>query len=162
METGPQQPERPLWVKLTLLGMPTRGCALTFCLLSGFVAIVSIAVGLLYVYFFICAAAGALAALAYWLAIRCVDQHGGWSSMRKGLLAWLWVLLAAVGTIGIFAVAVLARFVVFAYYVIPQNGMYPGMPEGTRFFAIRRPYKDSSQVGRGDIVAFLRTDGGQD
>jgi signal peptidase I len=42
------------------------------------------------------------------------------------------------------------------YAVIPQNGMYPGMPEGSYFFTKKRPYKDIKGIERGDIVVFRR------
>jgi signal peptidase I len=46
------------------------------------------------------------------------------------------------------------------YYQVPQNGMYPALPAGSRLLTIRRPYKDSAQVARGDIVLFARTEHG--
>ena len=39
-------------------------------------------------------------------------------------------------------------------YRIPQDGMYPGLPAGSRLLAVRRPYHDSTRVSRGDIVVF--------
>jgi len=49
-----------------------------------------------------------------------------------------------------------------SYYVIPQNGMYPGLPAGSVFFAMQHPYAASSQVKRADIVVFTRhTDAGR-
>src|SRR5262249_24535468 len=44
---------------------------------------------------------------------------------------------------------------------IPQNGMFPGLPAGTRLFALKRPYADVSQVSRGDIILFEREHEGQ-
>jgi signal peptidase I len=48
----------------------------------------------------------------------------------------------------------------FKTYVIPQNGMYPSMPAKSRLFAVLRPYKEPSQVARGDIVLFQLIDDG--
>jgi len=47
------------------------------------------------------------------------------------------------------------------YYHIPQNGMYPGLPAGSRLFTAKRAYPDASSVKRGDIVVFLREMHGQ-
>jgi signal peptidase I len=62
------------------------------------------------------------------------------------------------------AFVVLALVLLFfrnvTYYQIPQNGMYPGMPAGTRFLALRRPYISADQVAKGDIVIFKRNEGG--
>jgi signal peptidase I len=48
------------------------------------------------------------------------------------------------------------------YYQIPQNGMYPGLPAGSRFLALRRPYSNPSEIARGDIVIFKRNVDGQE
>lgn len=47
------------------------------------------------------------------------------------------------------------------FYRIPQNGMYPGLPAGSSFFASRRPYSGASSVKRGDIVVFILEENGQ-
>ncbi len=47
------------------------------------------------------------------------------------------------------------------YYRIPQNGMYPGLPAGSRLFTAKRAYADASNVKRGDIVIFVRQENGQ-
>jgi signal peptidase I len=47
-----------------------------------------------------------------------------------------------------------------SYYQIPQNGMFPGTPAGSRLFAKRNPYNGPSDVLRGDIVVFTRTENG--
>lgn len=41
------------------------------------------------------------------------------------------------------------------YYTIPQNGMYPGLPAGSRILTFKKAYNDASDVKRGDIVVFL-------
>lgn len=46
-------------------------------------------------------------------------------------------------------------------YRIPQNGMYPGLPSGSRVFAAKRAYSGASSVKRGDIVVFVREENGQ-
>jgi signal peptidase I len=40
------------------------------------------------------------------------------------------------------------------YYQILQNGMYPGLPSGSRLLALRKPYRGSAGVSRGDIIVF--------
>ena len=47
------------------------------------------------------------------------------------------------------------------FYRVPQNGMYPGLPAGSRVFAARHPYSDASSVKRGDIIVFIREENGQ-
>ncbi len=47
------------------------------------------------------------------------------------------------------------------YYRIPQNGMYPGLPAGSRVFAAKRAYSAPASVKRGDIVVFVREENGQ-
>jgi signal peptidase I len=47
------------------------------------------------------------------------------------------------------------------YYRIPQNGMYPGLPAGSRVLAAKRAYAGASSVKRGDIVVFVREESGQ-
>lgn len=48
----------------------------------------------------------------------------------------------------------LAKFFVLDFWVIPQNGMFPTLPGGSRFLARRHAYASPSQVQRGDIVIF--------
>ena len=48
-----------------------------------------------------------------------------------------------------------------SYYRIPQNGMWPGLPAGSRVFAAKRAYAGVSSVQRGDIVLFVRDENGQ-
>src|SRR5215475_11122512 len=46
-------------------------------------------------------------------------------------------------------------------YVIPQNGMYPSLPSGSRLLTIKHPYASPSEVKRGDIVVFTRDENGR-
>lgn len=46
-------------------------------------------------------------------------------------------------------------------FKIPQNGMFPGLPAGSRLFVWKRAYADASNVKRGDVVVFLREENGQ-
>jgi signal peptidase I len=46
-------------------------------------------------------------------------------------------------------------------YRIPQNGMYPGLPAGSRFLVVKQAYSGTSKVKRGDIVVFMRKGNGQ-
>lgn len=65
-----------------------------------------------------------------------------------------WGLVTAV------AVLLIARAAFIDYYRIPQNGMCPGLPAGSTVFTWKRPYSDASQIKRGDIVVFVRNEGG--
>jgi signal peptidase I len=59
-------------------------------------------------------------------------------------------------------VAILAIKTFFiGYYRIPQNGMYPSLPAGSRLFAAKRAYSGAPSVKRGDIVVFVREENGQ-
>jgi signal peptidase I len=48
------------------------------------------------------------------------------------------------------------RLQVRRYYRIPQNGMYPGLPAGSGFWAYKHAYSSPSQVKRGDVIVFTR------
>lgn len=52
----------------------------------------------------------------------------------------------------------------YAKYTIPQNGMYPGLPAQTSFWARKKPYTRIEEVQRGDIIVFReqRPDGAHD
>ena len=47
------------------------------------------------------------------------------------------------------------------YYVIPQNGMDPGLPAGSKLLTLRHPYSGPASVRRGDIVVFVVEEDGQ-
>ena len=66
-----------------------------------------------------------------------------------------WSLLVVVLAL----VATKAFFI--SYYHIPQNGMYPSLPAGSRLFAARRAYSGATSVKRGDIVVFVRDENGR-
>jgi signal peptidase I len=71
-------------------------------------------------------------------------------------------IIAVIAGLGVTAVISLAVLKVFfiGHYVIPQNGMYPSMPEGSRLFANKRAYADPADVKRGDIILFWREEKG--
>jgi signal peptidase I len=67
----------------------------------------------------------------------------------------------AVLLVSMVALLVLKAFFI-SYYVVPQNGMYPGLPAGSMFFALQHPYAAPARVKRADIVVFTRgTDAGR-
>ncbi|MBC7932325.1 MAG: signal peptidase I [Rubrivivax sp.] len=55
-----------------------------------------------------------------------------------------------------FVALVVAKLFFISYSIVPQNGMYPGIPGGSLVFSWKRPYKQVSDVQRGDIVLFTR------
>jgi len=65
------------------------------------------------------------------------------------------IFLGLVVVLGVAATIVL-RFVVINYATIPQDGMFPGLPAGSRFFTFRHPYQSINDVKRGDVVVFTR------
>jgi signal peptidase I len=70
-------------------------------------------------------------------------------------------IIATSSILAIILVLLAAKTFFIGYYHIPQNGMYPGLPAGSRLFAVRRAYFDASSVQRGDIVVFVREENGQ-
>jgi signal peptidase I len=50
------------------------------------------------------------------------------------------------------------RFFIIDYSIVPQNGMYPNMPAGSRVLGWRKPYQLPQDVRRGDIVFFMRSE----
>ena len=71
------------------------------------------------------------------------NAKGVWRGVR-------WVLLAVLG------VLLLLKTFVIDRYTVPQAGMFPTIPSGGTFFGWKHPYRDSSQVRRGDVIAFWR------
>jgi signal peptidase I len=53
------------------------------------------------------------------------------------------------------------RIFFISFYRIPQNGMYPELPAGSRLFVNKRAYSVPSDVKRGDIVIFRREENGR-
>jgi signal peptidase I len=70
----------------------------------------------------------------------------------------------AVGLALLVAVGFVTFRLRYAPYVIPQNGMYPGLPAQSRFYARKHPYARVEDVQRGDIIVFRqqRPDGTYD
>lgn len=56
---------------------------------------------------------------------------------------------------------VVTRVFFINFYRIPQNGMYPRLPAGSRLFVNKRAYSVPSDVKRGDIVVFTRKENGR-
>src|SRR5262245_5632200 len=72
--------------------------------------------------------------------------------------------VAVVLAVALLSVLLLVKVYLVGFYQIPQNGMYPSLPSGSRFFAIMQPYAAAgpSEVKPGDIVVFTRDqDGGR-
>lgn len=72
------------------------------------------------------------------------------------LRRWLVRVMAAV-----VLVLLAVKLFVVDVYTIPQNGMYPGLPQGSRFLALKRPYRSASDVRRGDVIVFNRAVAGR-
>src|SRR3954462_6003746 len=69
--------------------------------------------------------------------------------------------IAAWVAIGVSLIVLAIKVLFIGIYRIPQNGMYPGLPAGSRLFTARRAYSHPSSVKRGDIVVFVRQENGQ-
>jgi signal peptidase I len=61
----------------------------------------------------------------------------------------------------IIALAIAAKAFLIGHYRIPQNGMYPGLPAGSGFWAYKRAYSAPTRVKRGDIIVFTHLQNGQ-
>ena len=68
--------------------------------------------------------------------------------------AWRWGRWALLGLV---FVLVLLKLFVVDLYTVPQQGMMPGIAPGGRFLGIKRPYRNPSQVRRGQVIVFDRT-----
>ncbi len=77
----------------------------------------------------------------------------------RPLLKWGRRLLTGLLLALVVVLAVL-RLTVVSYWTIPQNGMYPTLAAGSRFFGVNRPYRAVGDVKRGDIVVFEQANGG--
>ena len=60
-----------------------------------------------------------------------------------------------------FVALVVLKTVFISYYIMRQDGMYPGIRPGTLVFSWKRPYKQVSDVRRGDVVLFTRVENGE-
>jgi hypothetical protein len=69
----------PLWVKLSLWGVPGRRGLWAFVIVSLACGVAALVYGLRDPRYFPAAIIG-VAAVPYWLAIRWVDRHGTWES----------------------------------------------------------------------------------
>lgn len=68
----------------------------------------------------------------------------------------IWTWLAAVIAAGI----LVTKTFYIENFIIPQNGMFPSLPAGSRLFISKRAYADASKVKRGDIIVFVREENG--
>ncbi|HUR46679.1 MAG TPA: signal peptidase I [Candidatus Saccharimonadales bacterium] len=71
----------------------------------------------------------------------------------KRLITWILICVPLV--------LLITKIFFVGNYRIPQNGMYPGLPAGSRVFALKRAYSDASKVKHGDIVIFIREENDQ-
>jgi hypothetical protein len=67
----------PTWVRIPLLGVPTRHAASNFVLLSNTIAVCA-AIAAIWHPYFVAGLSFLLAGWWYWAAARWVDRHGGW------------------------------------------------------------------------------------
>jgi signal peptidase I len=69
-------------------------------------------------------------------------------------------LILGIGLVVAVTLAVVKAYFI-GYYRIPQNGMYPGLPAGSRLLTAKRAYAEPSAVKRGDIIVFERNEEGK-
>ena len=68
------------------------------------------------------------------------------------------ILVRSVMALLLAAIALKALF--FGNYKIPQNGMYPSLPAGSRIWTSKHAYKTVSDVKHGDVIVFNVDEGG--
>jgi hypothetical protein len=73
----------PIWVKISLWGVPGRRGLWMFVALSIACGLASMIYGLWQTKYFI-GGLLAVAAIPYWLSIRWIDAHGSWEPETKG------------------------------------------------------------------------------
>ena len=78
---------------------------------------------------------------------------------RQSSLTIAGYVLAGLACIAITGAIVLKLFF-FNFLIVPQDGMYPGIPAGSIFFTKRKPYGNVADVKRGDVVVFTRMEKG--
>jgi signal peptidase I len=77
-----------------------------------------------------------------------MDARTKWSTIVGWIVAVALLVLVAI------------KIVFIGYFQIPQNGMFPGMPAGSRLFTNKWAYSSPGDVERGDIVVFEREENG--
>jgi signal peptidase I len=78
------------------------------------------------------------------------DRRTRRARLNRWALRARWVLFVIV--LGL----LLLKAFVIDWYSVPQKGMLPGIRPGVGFWARRHPYRDASQVKRGDVIIFTR------
>jgi signal peptidase I len=70
------------------------------------------------------------------------------------------VILGIAGAATLLVVLLTKTFLI-EYFRIPQDGMAPGLPEGSTLWIWKRAYSAPAQVQRGDIIVFARERAGK-
>lgn len=84
--------------------------------------------------------------LTEWTGGGISDINWSENMKRKHLINLvLLVILSAV---------LITKYYFYDFFAVPQKGMYPTIKDSGRFLCERRPYKDVSEIKRGDIIAF--------
>lgn len=78
--------------------------------------------------------------------------------MNRAKTAGIVLTVVSAAVCLIFVSLAVVRLFFIDYSIIPQNGMYPGLPTGSRLLSWKRPYKSVAEVTRGDVVLFDRTE----
>jgi signal peptidase I len=63
--------------------------------------------------------------------------------------------------VALLGAAVVVKMFFIGYYNVPQNGMYPALPKGSRLFTLRHAYGSAADVKPGDVIVFDRVVEGQ-
>jgi signal peptidase I len=81
-------------------------------------------------------------------------------SLRMQGRKWTTVSILSV-VLSLFVIAlVIGRLFFIDYSIVPQDGMYPGLSSGSLLLSWKRPYRSVSDVKRGDVVLFTRSENG--
>lgn len=63
--------------------------------------------------------------------------------------------------VSVAAVVILWAVFSFKLFKVPQNGMYPAIGTGDYLIVRKRPYREASQVKRGDVIVYEQNREGQ-
>jgi signal peptidase I len=66
--------------------------------------------------------------------------------------------LITISALVVFAALLIVKLVFIDFAIVPQDGMFPGISANSFVFFSKRPYGNVSDVVRGDVIMFDRTE----
>ena len=103
---------------------------------------------------FLIAFRAAQASFSYYkLKINAQNQEMRWVATSSKIISFILVPLL----IGFFII----KIFFIGQYIIPQNGMYPSLPSGSKVVTLKKPWFSSSSIKYGDIIVFIQERNGR-